>query len=318
MQRTTRRLVLTDAGRNFFARSADQVDALLRAADQIASDADEVAGRVRVGALADFFNWFPADAVARFTEAHPKVRLEFELNDARVDLLGEGIDVAMRGADHGPSLIARKLGTSRATLVASPVYLAARGQPALPRDLAAHDCITAPARGGPKTVWRLAGPRGAAAPVEVDGPFQVNTASAQLAGALAGLGIALLPAGMSASHLAAGRLKKVLPDFATGAIGVRRCAGPLRCSLSRPPAHRRATGSRRLVAGLRRPFVSCLKNLVWWVGRRRQRLRGGPAALQPRRHDPATRQGGDGVANFADSKAAAAKQIFAEFSPFLR
>lgn len=220
MQRTTRRLVLTDAGRNFFARSADQVDALLRVADQVASDADEVAGRVRVAAPADFFNWFPADAVARFTEAHPRVRLEFELNDARVDLLGEGIDVAMRGADHDPSLIARKLGTSHATLVASPVYLAARGEPALPRDLAAHDCITAPARGGPKTVWRLVGSRRAASPVEVDGPFQANTASAQLAGALAGLGIALLPAAMTAPHVVAGRLKDVLSDYATGLSGV--------------------------------------------------------------------------------------------------
>lgn len=220
MQRTTRRLVLTDAGRNFFAQSADQVDALLRVADQVASDADEVAGRVRVAAPADFFNWFPADAVARFAEAHPRVRLEFELNDARVDLLGEGIDVAMRGADRDPSLIARKLGTSYATLVASPGYLAARGAPALPRDLAAHDCITAPARGGPKAVWRLGGSRRAAAPVEVDGPFQASTASGQLAGALAGLGIALLPAGLSAPHVATGRLKEVMPDFATAASGV--------------------------------------------------------------------------------------------------
>lgn len=220
MQRTTRRLVLTDAGRNFFTRSADQIDALLRVSDQIASDANEVAGRVRVAAPADFFNWFPADAVARFTEAHPRVRLEFELNDARVDLLGEGIDVAMRGGDHDPSLIARKLGTSRSTLVASPVYLAARGQPALPRDLAAHDCITVPARGGPKTVWRLVGSRRTPSPVEVDGPFQANTASAQLAGALAGLGIALLPAAMTAPHVVAGRLKDVLPDYATGSSGV--------------------------------------------------------------------------------------------------
>jgi DNA-binding transcriptional LysR family regulator len=220
MQRTTRRLVLTDAGRNFFAQSADQVDALQRVAGQVASDANEVAGRVRVAAPADFFNWFPAEAVARFTEMHPKVRLEFELNDARVDLLGEGIDVAMRGADRDPSLIARKLGSSQATLVASPVYLAARGEPALPRDLAAHDCITAPARGGPKAVWRLGGPRRAPAPVEVDGPFQANTASAQLAGAIAGMGIALLPAALSAPHVTAGRLKEVLPDFATGSIGV--------------------------------------------------------------------------------------------------
>ncbi|GHC71909.1 LysR family transcriptional regulator [Pseudorhodoferax aquiterrae] len=220
MQRTTRRLVLTDAGRNFFAESSDQIDALLRVAGQVTDDAGEIAGRVRVAVPVDFFNWFPADAVARFTQAHPRVRLEFELNDARVDLLGEGIDIAMRSGDRDPSLIARKLGTSHATLVASPKYLAARGVPAHPRDLEAHDCITSPQRGGPRAIWRLGGAKRASAPVEVDGPFQVNTASAQLAGALAGLGIALLPSAFTAPHVAAGQLQEVLPEYASGATGV--------------------------------------------------------------------------------------------------
>jgi LysR family transcriptional regulator AphB len=220
MQRTTRRLVLTDAGRNFFAESADQVDALLRAAGQVAEDANEASGRVRVAAPVDFFNWFPADALARFCEANPRVKLEFELNDARVDLLGESIDVALRGADRDPSLVARKLGTSSAILVASPHYLALRGAPAHPSDLAKHDCITAPSRGGPPTVWRLGGAKRAAAQVEVDGPFQANTASAQLAGAMAGLGIALLPSALSAPYLSEGRLKEVLPEYASGSIGV--------------------------------------------------------------------------------------------------
>lgn len=220
MQRTTRRLVLTDAGRNFFADAADQVDALLRVAGQVTSDSNEVAGRVRVAAPVDFFNWFPVDRLATFMAAHPRVRLEFELNDARIDLLGEGIDVALRGGDRDPSLIARKLGTSYATLVASPKYLAARGVPKQPRDLSSHDCITSPAHGGPRTTWRLGGARRAITPVEVDGPFQANTSSAQLAGALAGLGIALLPSALTAPHVAAGHLQEVLPDHASGAITV--------------------------------------------------------------------------------------------------
>lgn len=220
MQRTTRRLVLTDPGRNFFAQASDQIDALMRVAGQVQDDSSEVAGRVRVAVPADFFNWFPADAVARFAATHPRVRLEFELNDARVDLLGEGIDIALRGGDRDPSLHARKLGTSYATLVASPNYLAARGVPARPQDLQSHDCITTPARGGPRVTWHLGGGRRAVSPVEVDGPFQVNTASAQLAGALAGLGIALLPGALTAPHLSAGRLREVLPEYASGSIGV--------------------------------------------------------------------------------------------------
>lgn len=220
MQRTTRRLVLTSAGRDFFAQSSDQIDALLRVAGQVADDADAVAGRVRVAAPVDFFDWFPAEAVARFTEAHPRVRLEFELNDARVDLLGEGIDVALRGGDRDPSLIARKLGTSYSTLVASPTYLSTRGVPVQPRELSGHDCITSPSRGGPRPTWRLGGARRSAATVEVDGPFQANTASAQLAGALAGLGIALLPSALTAPHVAAEQLQEVMPEYASDAIGV--------------------------------------------------------------------------------------------------
>ncbi|WP_256572811.1 MULTISPECIES: LysR family transcriptional regulator [unclassified Pseudomonas] len=220
MQRTTRRLVLTDAGNNFYAESADQIDALLRVAGQVTNDSAQVAGRIRVAAPVDFFNWFPAQAVAQFISEHPRVRLEFELNDARVDLLGEGIDVAMRGGDRDPSLLARKLGTSYQTLVASPGYLAAHGVPAQPADLSAHHCITSPSHGGPRTTWRLGGVGNQAATIEVDGPFQANTASAQLEGALAGLGIALLPAALSAAHVDAGRLKEVLPDYTSGAIGV--------------------------------------------------------------------------------------------------
>ncbi|MEK6290572.1 MULTISPECIES: LysR family transcriptional regulator [Burkholderia] len=220
MQRTTRRLVLTDAGRKFFAESADQIDALMQAAGQVAEHASDIAGRVRVAVPVDFFEWFPAAALARFAAAHPRVRFEFELNDARVDLLGEGIDVAMRGGDRDPSLFARKIGTSSAALVASPDYIARRGQPADLRELASHDCITAPARGGPRAVWRLEKGGKPATAVEVDGPFQASTTSAQLVGAMAGMGIVLLPLGLTASHVAAGRLVRVLPDFSSGATGV--------------------------------------------------------------------------------------------------
>ena len=220
MQRTTRRLVLTDAGNNFYAESADQIDALLRVAGEVSNDSTQIAGRVRVAAPVDFFSWFPAQAIAQFIAEHPRVNLEFELNDARVDLLGEGIDVALRGGDRDPSLFARKLGTGCQTLVASPGNLAAHGVPPQPGDLSSHHCVTSPSHGGSRTTWRLGGVHNQATTVEVAGPFQVNTSSAQLEGALAGLGIALLPAALSATHVEAGRLKEVLPDYTSGAIGV--------------------------------------------------------------------------------------------------
>jgi len=220
LQRSTRRLALTDAGRAFYAECAHQVDALAQAAGQMKEAASEPVGRVRVGAPADFFNWFPAERVAQFLARHPRVRLEFELDDARADLLGQGIDVALRaGVELEPTLVAQQLGWSRVALVASPAYLAARGTPSTPRELAAHDCITRPARGGGRATWRLVGPR-STVPVEVDGPFQANHASAQLGAAVAGLGIALLPAELCAPHVAAGRLQVVLPGHGLGPIGV--------------------------------------------------------------------------------------------------
>lgn len=220
MQRTTRRLVLTDAGRHFFSESADQIDALQRTASQVSSASGEVAGRVRIAVPADFFAWFPAQAVAGFLEAHPKVRLEFELNDARVDLLGECIDVALRAGNLAPGLHARRLGTSHETLVASPAYLADHGAPLQPHDLATHLCITTPSSGGLRTTWRLGDGQGNVAHVEVSGSFQANTASARLAGALAGMGIALLPTAFSAPHLATGQLQEVLPAYSCGELGM--------------------------------------------------------------------------------------------------
>jgi len=220
MQRTTRRLTLTEAGRNFFAEAADQVDALMHAAGHAREDGDEVAGRVRIATPADFFTWFPASALADFAIKYPKIRLEFELDDARVDLLESGIDVALRSGDRDPSFIARKLGTSHATLVASPAYLAQRTRPVALADLTTHYCISAPRRGGPGAKWRLIGPDLTPVSIDVDGAFQANTASAQLAGALAGLGVALLPAALTASHVASGDLQIVLPGYGSGSIGV--------------------------------------------------------------------------------------------------
>ena len=220
MHRSTRRLVLTDVGRSFFAECANQIDALGQAAGQVTEAAAAPAGRVRVGAPADFFNWFPAERVARFLAEHPRVRLEFELDDAHADLLGQSIDVALRaGTDLEPTLVGHQLGWSRASMVASPAYLETRGTPADLRELSAHDCITRPTRGGGRAAWRLVGPRRAVT-VEVDGPFQANTASAQLSAAVAGMGIALLPSALSAEHVAASRLQVVLPEHSLEPIGV--------------------------------------------------------------------------------------------------
>jgi LysR family transcriptional regulator AphB len=220
MQRSTRRLTLTNAGHAFFAQCAGQVEALTQSVQDSASGSDVPSGKVRVATPADFFNWFPMDLMRQFLETYPKVQLEFEMSDARSDLLGEGIDVAFRaGKVIEPNLIGRQLGWTRAILVASPSYIARRGTPASPADLASHDCIAFPTRQAEHATWRLDGPEGEVV-VAVSGRFNANSSQAHVAAVLAGLGIAMLPSLFADPHVKAGRLHQVLPGYSMDRVGV--------------------------------------------------------------------------------------------------
>ncbi len=217
LHRSTRKLTLTEAGAAFHARCADSVETLADAATDLAEDGPSPGGRIRIAAPADFFNWFPVDWMAEFLRAYPKVKLEFALSDSRADLVSERIDVAIRGGEvQEPTLVARRIGTGRHSLVASPAYLAERGMPQAPEDLPSHDCIVMSSASG-RPVWRLIGPEGAIE-VPVSGRFHANSAQALLQAALSGLGIALLPDVMSAAHIRDGRLAAVLSSY--GVAGV--------------------------------------------------------------------------------------------------
>jgi LysR family transcriptional regulator AphB len=212
MQRSTRKLTLTDAGRTLYERCAEQVESLAQASQEFIDGGQAATGTVRVAAPADFFNWFLMDWVAEFLAAHPQVRVEYLLSDARADLIGESIDIAFRaGKITEPNLIARQVGTSRSTLVASPGYLAARGVPLTLADLAGHDCIGSPKQSGPVS-WQLNGPDGNVE-VKVTGRFSANTVQVLLNATLANLGICLLPTIITAPHMHTGRLQQVLPEY---------------------------------------------------------------------------------------------------------
>lgn len=214
MQRSTRKLTLTSAGQAFHERCAGAVDGLVEAGQALITGSQQPSGLVRVAATADFFDFFPMEWVADFLAAHPLVRVDFVLSDARADLIAEQIDIAFRGGalpDSG--YVGRKLlGARTDGMVASPAYIAARGAPATLQDLADHDCVTSPHPSG-RTLWRLAGPGGAKEEVQVTGRFSGNTAQALRKAALAGLGIALLPPTMARLDLEAGRLVPVLPQY---------------------------------------------------------------------------------------------------------
>jgi len=212
IHRSTRKLTLTAAGRTFFDRCAGPVSELAQAGQASVDETQLPGGVIRVAAPADFFDLFPIEWVAQFLRDHPRVRMEFVLDDAKADLVGEGIDVAFRAAHFvDDNLIGHKIVATQFDLVASPAYLRAHGTPDTLAALAEHDCLPQSNRTGPVT-WRLIGPDGDSE-IEVSSRFRANAARAVLRAAVAGLGIALLPRPLTATEIAAGRLVKVLPEF---------------------------------------------------------------------------------------------------------
>lgn len=212
IHRSTRKLTLTAAGRAFFDRCVGPVSELAQAGQAAMDDHKLPGGLVRVAAPADFFDLFPIDWIAQFLAAHPRVHMEFVLDDAKTDLIGESIDVALRVAHLvGGNHVARKLVTKYFGLFASPSYLATRGVPTSLESLTDHDCLPQSNRTGP-VVWHLQGP-GGASEIQVSGRFRANTVRAVLRAATAGLGIALLTHPVAAADVKAGKLSRVLPEY---------------------------------------------------------------------------------------------------------
>lgn len=212
IHRSTRKLTLTAAGQAFFERCASLVSELARAGQESMEGSKLPGGLVRVAAPTDFFDVFKLEWVADFLASHPKVRLEFVLDDAKTDLIAASIDVAFRAAHLVEARhVGHKLTSTHFGLVASPTYVSARGMPSHPQALSNHDCIPQSNLSGPVT-WHLQGPNGPTS-IEVSGKFRANAARVVLRAALAGLGIALLPDSVTTSEIEAGRLVRILPKY---------------------------------------------------------------------------------------------------------
>ena len=211
--RTSRRLALTDLGRNVAERAAR----VLWEAEEAESAARELASRprgtVRLAVPMSFGLRWVAPLMPDFFRLYPDISVDLHLSDASVDLIGGGFDAALRIAVlEDSSLVARRLCPMGRHIVAAPAYLARYGQPQHPGELATHHGLgyAYHARGD---VWRFTGPGGEAVAVTPSGPLRVTNAEALLPTLLAGMGIAELPEFMTAAHLAEGRLKVLLPDW---------------------------------------------------------------------------------------------------------
>jgi DNA-binding transcriptional LysR family regulator len=209
LQRTTRKLSLTDVGRMYYDHCARVIAEVEEADLTVTRMHAAPCGLLRVTTPLTFS--FLGPIVAELLRRHPRVQVEVVCTDRRVDLIEEGFDLALRAGLLGDSsLIARRLGHIRSVLVAAPAYLERRGVPASPADLEKHDRIVF---GGHQGIhWKL---QRAARLVEVTVPARltVNDFDMLREAAGEGLGIAALPDYLCVQDIESGRLKRVLEDW---------------------------------------------------------------------------------------------------------
>jgi DNA-binding transcriptional LysR family regulator len=213
LQRTTRSLNLTDAGRQYHDGVRGALGALEDAAAMASEASREPHGTVRVTAPADFATPFFMDIVARFLGRFPRVNVDAYLTNRRVHLVEEGIDLAIRaGTLDDSSLVARRVAQSRMCLYAAPAYVERRGRPRTVAQLARHDCVLFRASTG-IVPWRLTGPRGVEE-ITVSGRITVDAMTAAREAVAAGLGIGLIPEMGLPGSLGSQGLVRVLPRHA--------------------------------------------------------------------------------------------------------
>jgi DNA-binding transcriptional LysR family regulator len=215
LNRSTRRLHLTEAGTTFYERATQILADVEAARSATISLNARPQGLLRINIPGAFGRRHVVPHLADFLTAYPDIRIDATLTDATVDLIEAGADVAVRiGALADSTLVARRLAAHRRALVASPDYLASRPPLDTPEQLSRHDCLLFALQ--PATAWYFRpGDDTAAAPLEVkvSGRLRANDSEALLEAALAGLGIALLPTWLLGQDLRAGRLRAPLPQW---------------------------------------------------------------------------------------------------------
>ncbi len=219
MNRTTRRLSMTETGRAFYERSA-QIVADVEEAEQIAGQMTRMPqGVLRVTIPLSYGQHRLAASLGAYTQAYPLVQLDIALSDRKVDLVEEGFDVAIRiGALPQSDLIAKKLGAIHSIACAAPAYLARSGTPLTPADLGNHACLAYSLTGGGAD-WRFESPDGPVI-VPIAGPIKADNGDIIRLAAIGGAGIAFQPGFIVDDDIAAGRLVRVLPGWQSAELGV--------------------------------------------------------------------------------------------------
>jgi DNA-binding transcriptional LysR family regulator len=219
INRTSRRLALTDAGRQLAGRAAHILAEGEAVEDAALAQATMPRGLVRLAAPMSFGVLRIAPLLPEFLATYPEVSVDLHLSDAMVDLIGESFDAAIRiAALPYSSLVVRRLCEMQRHLVGSPRYLSEHGRPKHPLQLAEHSCIGYSYTMTSET-WRFA-KDGKSATVRPSGRLRLNNGDAMLPALIGGTGVGILPEFILRDALAAGRLERLLPDWSLPAGAV--------------------------------------------------------------------------------------------------
>lgn len=233
LSRTTRRVTLTDEGSRYYANSVQILRLVEQAGDEARGTRGAPAGTIRISCTAAIGVLHVSRLIFAFQDRYPDIGVDLSLSDERVDLVREGVDIALRlGPLADSSMKLRKLGESRRLLVAAPAYLAARGRPVTPQELADHEGIRMSNVAG-SDMLALQGPGGERHAVPFGGRFRVDHGLAAREALVAGRGIAPAHRWLVDDLLAAGRLEPILPDYALPTVPLSLLIVPERAGIAR-------------------------------------------------------------------------------------
>jgi DNA-binding transcriptional LysR family regulator len=213
IHRTTRRLSLTEEGRAFYDRCVAILGEIEQAEEAVSELRGRVRGTLRVVAVAAFTRAQLLPLLPEFMARHPELRVELRLREQAVDLVDEGVDVALQASEEvtDESVVARKLFTNRRIICAAPAYVERHGVPQSPEDLLQHNCLTHSSFAHFND-WEFVDERGSRM-LRVSGNLEVNSASALYRAVLGGIGVARLATYLIGHDLRSGRLVPLLTDY---------------------------------------------------------------------------------------------------------
>jgi DNA-binding transcriptional LysR family regulator len=221
LNRTTRRLHLTEAGAAYHARCAQILSEIEEAEAEAGAQQAAPSGLLRLTGPLTFGEQHLGPAISDYLARYPSVSMEVFLSDRHVNLIDEGFDLAIRiGVPPDSTLIARRLALASLVLCAAPSYLERRGRPEQPSDLSRHSCLVYADLRSPRT-WRFTAADGQVETVQITGPLSSNNPQLIVSLAVAGHGLILWPSFAVGAHILAGRLVPLLTTWHSRELAIQ-------------------------------------------------------------------------------------------------